>query len=98
MAQPREEAANGRDSGATTASEKRVAEDARDAPSAKCRAGLRQPPEAQLFVAVPGPFAPASAAKSAPTRHPSCHLHSADLLADTAPERFQSTFCVPLAV
>ena len=45
-----------------------------------------------------GLSAPADAAKSAPIPHPSCHLHSADLPADTAPERFQSASCVPHAI
>src|SRR5262249_16386133 len=58
-------------------------------------AALPPPPEAAPVAASRAASPPANAARSAPIPRRSCHLHSANLLADTAAEWFQSTCCFP---
>jgi len=61
------------------------------------RAAPQQRHAAARSAAFPDVWPAANAARSTPIPRRSCHLHSANLLADTADEWFQSTCCLPLA-
>src|SRR5215469_9743381 len=64
-------------------------------PCAASRAAPPPPRAAAPGAAAPMAWPPACAARSTPIARPSCRLHGADHLADTAAEWFQSTCCAP---